>query len=82
MADNMTMQQLRGTAAALRTNNPVPLAGQIVFESDTNKIKVGDGKTHYNSLEYLAGGTAVSNDLGLVRDNEGYLCQTVEEDEE
>ena len=52
------VQQKRGTASALASVNPTPAAGEIVWESDTNKLKVGDGTTAYNSLPYLttAGG--------------------------
>lgn len=43
------------TAANLQTLNPVLLEGQICIESDTNKIKVGDGTTAWNSLAYSTG---------------------------
>jgi len=39
-----------GTAAALAAANPVLLAGQIGFETDTGIFKIGDGTTAYNSL--------------------------------
>jgi hypothetical protein len=51
-----TVQQRRGTLAALTAANEILSAGQIVFESDTNKLKVGDGTTAYNSLPYIVGG--------------------------
>lgn len=47
------VQQKRGTASALASVNPTPAAGEIVWESDTNKLKIGDGTTAYNSLPYL-----------------------------
>jgi hypothetical protein len=47
------VQQKRGTASALASVNPTPAAGEIVWESDTNKVKIGDGTTAYNSLPYL-----------------------------
>jgi hypothetical protein len=46
------MKQLRKTAAAWTTANTVLLAGEIGLESDTSKIKVGDGTTAWNSLAY------------------------------
>jgi hypothetical protein len=46
------IQQLRGTAAALTASNPVIAAGQIVYETDTGKMKVGDGTTAWTSLGY------------------------------
>lgn len=48
-----TVRHKRGTAAALASVNPTPLEGEIVWESDTNKLKIGDGTTAYNSLPYL-----------------------------
>ena len=33
------------TAAALAAKNPVLLKGEVVYESDTRKHKVGDGTT-------------------------------------
>lgn len=50
-----TMQQKRGTASQWSTANPTLLAGEIGFETDTNKIKVGDGSTTWNNLDYIAG---------------------------
>ena len=44
------------TATALRTANPVLLAGEVVYESDTRKRKVGDGINKWNDLAYDAGG--------------------------
>jgi hypothetical protein len=49
------VQNKRGTASALASVNPTPAAGEIVWESDTNKLKVGDGTTAYNSLPYVSG---------------------------
>jgi hypothetical protein len=49
------VQNKRGTASALASVNPTPAAGEIVWESDTNKLKVGDGVTAYNSLPYVSG---------------------------
>jgi hypothetical protein len=46
-------QQRRGTAAAMAAANEVPAAGQIYYETDTNRIKIGNGTTAYNSLPYL-----------------------------
>jgi hypothetical protein len=48
-----TMQQKRGTASRWTSTNPVLLAGEIGFETDTKKIKIGDGTTAWNSLAYV-----------------------------
>jgi hypothetical protein len=47
-----TLQHKRGTAAILTANNPTIAAGEIVFETDTGRIKIGDGSTAWNSLPY------------------------------
>ncbi len=39
-------------AAALTAANPVLLAGEVVYESDTRKHKIGDGTTPWNELPY------------------------------
>jgi len=49
------IQQQRGTAAALTATNPVIAAGQIVYETDTGKMKIGDGTTAWSSLAYVSG---------------------------
>lgn len=46
----------RGTAADLASVNEVPLGGEMVLETDTNKFKFGDGVTHYNDLPYGSNG--------------------------
>ncbi len=46
------IQVKRGTAAAWTSANPTLTAGEIGFESDTKKMKVGDGSTAWNSLGY------------------------------
>lgn len=44
------------TAATLSAKNPVLLKGEVVYESDTRKHKVGDGSTSWNALPYAGGG--------------------------
>lgn len=40
------------TAAALAAANPVLLKGEVVYESDTRRRKIGDGVTAWKSLPY------------------------------
>jgi hypothetical protein len=49
------LQFRRKTALALSTENPILWAGEPAWEIDTNKGKVGDGITRYNSLPYAFG---------------------------
>ena len=44
------------TAATLTAKNPVLLKGEVVYESDTRKHKIGDGATAWNALPYAGGG--------------------------
>lgn len=44
-----------GTAAQWTAKNPLLLAGEAGIESDTSRVKYGDGVTHWNELEYAAG---------------------------
>ena len=59
------MQQRRGTAAQwISTNNgdgPVLNAGEIGFELDTNKFKIGDGVNHWVDLPYFANNEAITD---------------------
>jgi hypothetical protein len=51
------MQQRRGTATQWVSTNagagPILNAGEIGFESDTNKFKIGDGVNHWDDLTYF-----------------------------
>ena len=53
------MQQRRGTAAQWTSANPVLAAGEIGFETDTNKFKIGNGSTAWASLSYFVDGSAI-----------------------
>ena len=52
------MQQRRGTAAQWISTNagagPVLNAGEMGWESDTNKFKIGDGTNNWTSLDYFS----------------------------
>jgi hypothetical protein len=52
------MQQRRGTAAQWISTNagagPVLNAGEMGWESDTNKFKIGDGVNNWSNLDYFA----------------------------
>lgn len=47
------IQLFRGTAVELASVNPVLLAGEIAVETDTGRIKAGNGTSTYNALEYV-----------------------------
>jgi len=47
------MAQRKDTAANWTAANPVLLSGEIGYETDTKKFKIGNGSTAWNSLAYL-----------------------------
>lgn len=50
---NVKIKQRYDTASKWTTNNPVLLAGELGIESDTKKMKVGDGITSWIYLDYM-----------------------------
>jgi hypothetical protein len=54
MPANTRLQLRRGAASTWTSTNPVLYAGEIGFETDTGRIKIGDGTTAWNSLGYNA----------------------------
>jgi len=66
------MQQRRGTASQWTSSNsgngPILNAGEIGWESDTNKFKIGDGVSAWTALTYFVDATdVIASSLG------GYL---------
>lgn len=54
------MQQRRGTAAQWTSANPILAAGEIGFETDNNKFKIGDGVNHWADLSYFSDAASIS----------------------
>jgi hypothetical protein len=59
------MQQRRGTAAQWISTNtgngPILNAGEIGYETDTNKFKIGDGTNHWINLDYFIDASSTVN---------------------
>jgi len=53
MAVVTQIQVRRGTASQWTSTNPTLAAGEFGFETDTNKLKCGNGSTAWNSLTYI-----------------------------
>jgi len=49
----------RDTAANWTSTDPTLAAGEAGFESDSNKLKIGDGSTAWASLAYASSGASV-----------------------
>ncbi len=54
--NNIVIQLKNDTAANWASGNPVLALGEMGLETDTNKIKFGDGATAWSSLPYFSGG--------------------------
>jgi hypothetical protein len=48
-----TIQHKRGTAAEWIAADPILAAGEFGYETDTGKIKIGDGTTNWSGLKYF-----------------------------
>ena len=64
MSTPAILRHRRDTAANWTSNNPVLEAGQLGYETDTLKFKLGDGTTAWTSLSYASGGTGSTGPTG------------------
>lgn len=55
---NTVIQTRNDTASNWTTNNPTLALGEIGLETDTKRMKVGDGSTAWNSLGYYGVGAS------------------------
>jgi hypothetical protein len=69
------MQQRRGTAAQWTAANPVLAAGEIGFETDTSKFKMGNGSSAWSALTYFANAA----ELAAIVDGAPGLLNTLNE---
>ena len=69
------MQQRRGTAAQWTAANPVLAAGEIGFETDTSKFKMGNGSSAWSALQYYANAA----ELAAIVDGAPGLLDTLNE---
>jgi len=73
------MQQRRGTAAQWTSSNPVLNAGEMGWESDTNKFKIGDGTNHWADIDYfIDANSTVSPSFGTSITFEGATADSFE----
>lgn len=57
------IQLRRDTSSNWTATNPILAQGEPGLETNTNKVKYGDGTTAWNLLDYAAGGTAAAGDF-------------------
>ena len=72
---NTRIQLKHGLAASWADKNPVLLAGEVGIETDTLKMKVGDGISHWDTLGYL--GADANDILAIINENRD-SCTIVE----
>ena len=72
---NTRIQLKHGLAAKWTEKNPVLLAGELGIETDTLKMKVGDGTSNWSALGYL--GADANDILAIINENRD-SCTTVE----
>ena len=71
----MTQIKLRrDTSSAFASSNPILGNGEPAYETDTKKLKIGDGTTAYTQLEYFSAGgstniTVPSNEYTAISPN-------------
>ncbi len=70
-----TIQQRRDTAGAWATVNPVLAAGEIGWETDTRRSKLGNGATAWNALAYTSASSDVTRDFNVT--DYGWITPTV-----
>jgi hypothetical protein len=68
MAITVQFQIRGGTAAEWTAANPILMAKEPGLETDTNKIKFGDGVTAWNSLSYFIGSAGGGDMLKSIYD--------------
>ena len=83
-----SIQFKRGSRSSLETRMVVgdlgvPLRGEPIWETDTNKLKIGDGVTDYAHLPYFSDNTLDTLVLeGYYDPNDGYFYNLPPEDVE
>ena len=58
---NIKFQLRRSTSSNWTSTNPILQAGEPGFETNTYKLKIGDGITRWNLLPYISGQVQVGN---------------------
>lgn len=56
----------RDTAANWTSVNPTLAAGELGGETDTGKLKLGNGSTAWTGLSYISGVTSINGQTGVV----------------
>lgn len=75
----LRFQLRRDTAENWSSVNPILADGEQGYEKDTGKLKVGNGTTPWNSLQYQLSGSGSAIFLDAGKPDTAYvLCPTLE----
>jgi hypothetical protein len=78
------MQQRRGTQAQWTAANPILAAGEIGFETDTSKFKMGNGSSTWSALQYFANASElaaiIGGDMPALLNSLDELAQAINDD--
>lgn len=78
---NVMLQCRHDSKLAWQQVNPVLCAGEIGVETDTGKIKVGNGETVWLDLSYLGGESAQTGLFSITVNDVGELVLTIPDGE-
>jgi hypothetical protein len=73
------MQQRRGTAAQWAIANPILAAGEIGFETDEYRFKIGDGLSNWAALSYFSNADDIAAAIAEVIDMAPETLDTLNE---
>lgn len=60
-----TIKFRRDTSANWTSVNPIPAQGEPCYETDTGKLKIGNGSDNYTTLPYVSDGGGSAGDLPI-----------------
>lgn len=69
----------RAEAAVWTSKNPVLERGEPGFEIDTGKLKIGNGTSDWNSLNYIGGSDDATIDNKITEAFDSFVAQTSED---
>ena len=70
------LQLRRGTASQWTSSNPILAAGEMGVETDTRKVKIGDGTTSWTSLDYVAADSPEISEIAQDAINDALVAGT------
>lgn len=74
---NVTLIMRNGTSATWTNKNSILQLGEVGVETDTRKIKIGDGATAWNSLKYVAANETITSTTAPLATDKGYEVGTL-----